>query len=225
MIRKVRSRCRSHSLRWRPARAAAAVFVLLLAAPAAESAISAESADAFVSILGDTAIRELAPDDITPAQREAKFRELLRANFDLQRITRFVLGRYARRISEDEMEKFRGLYEEMAILTYAQMFASYQGHVFKVTKKLGGSDDKYIMVVSELSEADGTLAARLDWQVLADSGAFAVVDIRVEGVSMAIAQRDEFTAFLDKNGGDMDALLEELAGKVRKLRDKRDKKK
>ncbi len=197
--------------------ACAGLLLVLLAAPAR----GAETAVAFISGLGDTAIRELAPNDITPAQRETKFRELLHANFDMPRITRFVLGRYARRASDADLKAFQTLYEELAVLTYAQMFASYAGHVFKVTKQLGAPGDKYIMVVSELSEASGKLAARLDWQLLVDRDRYAVVDVRVEGVSMAIAQRDEFTAFLDKNGGNMAALLKELDRKVKKLRDGR----
>ncbi len=221
MIRRTRSwNIRSKGPRRRFLRAAAA-GLLLTAALAAEPAGAAETAVAFVRALGDTAIRELAPNDITPAQRETKFRELLRANFDLPRITRFTLGRYARRASEAEMAKFTTLYEELAVLTYAQMFGLYAGHSFKVTKQLGAPGDKYVMVVSELTDKNGALAARLDWQLLVETSRYAVVDIRVEGVSMAIAQRDDFTAFLDKNNGDMPALLKELAGKVKKLRDAR----
>lgn len=200
---------------------AAAGLLLTAALAVAPARAAEETATAFVRALGDTAIRELAPDDITPKQRETKFRELLHANFDLPRITRFTLGRYARRASDAEMAKFTTLYEDLAVLTYAQMFALYAGHSFKVTKQLGAPGDKYVMVVSELTEKGGALAARLDWQLLAGTAGYAVVDIRVEGVSMAIAQRDEFTAFLDKNKGDMSALLKEIAGKVQKLRDGR----
>ncbi len=200
---------------------AAAAGLLLVVLPAAATVHGAETAVAFIGSLGDTAIRELAPNDLTPAQRESKFRELLQANFDMPRITRFVLGRYARRASDAELDAFQTLYEDLAVLTYAQMFGSYAGHVFNVTKQLGAPGDKYVMVVSELSEANGALAARLDWQILVGRNSFAVVDVRVEGVSMAIAQRDEFTAFLDKNNGNMAALIKELEAKVKKLRDGR----
>jgi phospholipid transport system substrate-binding protein len=201
---------------------AAAAGLLLTASPAADPARAEETAAAFIRALGDTAIHELAPNDITPKQREARFRELLHANFDLPRITRFTLGRYARRVSGPDLARFGILYEDLAVLTYAEMFALYAGHRFAVTKQLGRPGDKYVMVVSELAEANGTLTARLDWQLLVKKGRYVVVDIRVEGVSMAIAQRDDFTAFLDSNNGDMSALLEELAGKVQKLRDDRD---
>jgi len=179
------------------------------------------SAAKFIRLLGDTAIRELAPNDITEQQRETRFRELLHENFDVPRITRFALGRYARRVSKDELKDFAALYEDLTVLTYAQLFATYAGQGFKVTKELGAPGDKYLVVVSEISNPDGSFAARLDWQLLVKKSGFAVVDIRVEGISMAIAQRDEFTAVLDRNGGDMPAFLGELADKVRKLRDER----
>ncbi|UCH74977.1 MAG: ABC transporter substrate-binding protein [Rhodospirillales bacterium] len=200
---------------------AAGVGLLLIGLYAAAPAGSTETAVAFVRSLGDTAIRELAPNDITSAQREAKFRELLRANFDLPRITRFVLGRYARSVSNTQMERFATLYEDIAVLTYAQLFAAYEGHVFAVNRQLGKAGDKYIMVVSELKEVNGSNTARLDWQLLVRPDGYAVVDIRVEGVSMAIAQRDDYTAFLDKNGGDIAALLEQLSRTVDKLRAER----
>ena len=200
---------------------AAGVGLLLIGVCSAAPASSAETAVAFIRGLGDTAIRELAPDDITPAQREAKFRELLRANFDLPRITRFVLGRYARRVSHTEMERFATLYEDIAVLTYAQLFAAYQGHVFAVNRQLGRPGDKYVMVISELKEASGAAAARLDWQLLVRPDGYSVVDVRVEGVSMAIAQRDDYTAFLDKNDGDIAALLAQLSRAIDKLRAER----
>jgi phospholipid transport system substrate-binding protein len=196
MIRRVRRRHSDPGKLPHQILGAVAVVLALVLLPAALAAQAEGAAAGFIRTLGDTAVRELAPDDITPSQREAKFRELLHANFDLPRITRFVLGRYAR-----------------------QMFGLYEGHVFNVRKELGAPGDKYVMVVSELSESGGKLTARLDWQLLVRGSGYAVVDVRVEGVSMAIAQRDEFTAILDGNGGDMAALLEELADTVRKLRD------
>lgn len=181
-----------------------------------------ETAISFIRTLGDTAIRELSADGITVKQREAKFRELFKRNFDVPRITRFALGRYARRVSKIELREFSVLYEDLAVLTYAGLFAAFGGRGFTVTKQLGAAGDKYVMVVSKVAEPDGALATRLDWQVLVRNSGFLVVDIRVEGVSMVIAQRDEYTAFLDKNKGDMSELLTELASKVRKLREDRE---
>jgi len=220
MNSRMNSRSR-HSCLFRRLFRAASAGVLLVVVTSTGSGLTMETAVDFIRRLGDAAIRELAPNDITASQRETKFRALLQDNFDLPRIARFVLGRYARRVSPAELDEFKDLYEDVAVLTYAQMFASYAGQMFTVDKQLGAPGDKYVMVVSQLKEANGAPTARLDWQVLVDKNRYAVVDVRVEGVSMAIAQRDEYTAFLDKNNGDMKALLKELSGAVKKLRDGR----
>lgn len=211
-----------------PDRALRRVLFLALAVPwlmvslGGDPARAGGSAATFIRMLGETAIRDLAPDGISEQQREKRFRELLLENFDVPRITRFALGRYARRVTREDMQKFASLYEDLMVLTHAHMFAAYAGQGFKVKKELGAPGERYVMVVSEVSNPDGTFAARLDWQVLVKRNGFAVVDIRVEGVSMAIAQRDDFTTFLDRHNGDMAVFLRELEDRIRRLREERE---
>ncbi len=195
----------------------AAAAGLALLAPAGSGRAAGTVAN-FIERLGDEAIRQLAASDIDSGEREARFRMLLEENFDLPRITRFVLGRYVRSASPEEIEQFRVLYADLAVLTYANLFASYSGQRFTVKRRIGAPGERYAMIISEIQSADGQPPIKLDWQVLIDGEDFAVVDIRVEGVSMAIAQRDEFTAVLDRNGGDMAGLLSELRDKVDRLR-------
>lgn len=187
------------------------------------SALANKTVAEFVRNLGDKAILELADPAISDSERETRFRKLLDDNFDVPRICRFVLGRYARKVSTAEMAEFRKLYEDIAVLTYAHLFASYGGEGFKVKREVGDPGDRYKIVLSEIQPADGRPAVKLDWQIKVDGSAYSVVDIRVEGASMAITQREEYTAVLDKNGGDINDLLKQLRGKVEKLRANRQK--
>ena len=45
------------------------------------------------------------------------------------------------------------------------------------------------------------------------SGDFKIIDIIVEGVSMAMSYRNEYSAFLQKNGGKLSVLTKELEQK------------
>lgn len=175
----------------------------------------------FISDLGDKAILQLADPAISVSEREERFRKLLNENFDVVRICRFVLGRYARKVGKDEMAEFKQLYEDIAVLTYAHLFASYGGEGFKVKREVGDPGDRYKMVLTEIQPSDGRPVIKLDWQVKVNGDSYAVVDIRVEGASMAITQREEYTAVLDKNGGDVGDLIAQLRSKVKKLRDER----
>jgi phospholipid transport system substrate-binding protein len=51
---------------------------------------------------------------------------------------------------------------------------------------------------------------RVDFQVRNTGNSFKILDVRVEGVSMVLAQRDEFTAYIAKNGGRVEALIDTL---------------
>jgi phospholipid transport system substrate-binding protein len=172
----------------------------------------------FIEELGDRAILQLAADGISDSEREDRFRALLKDSFDVVRICRFVLGRYARKVSKEQMAEFTKLYEDVAVLTYAHLFASYAGQGFKVKREVGDPSDRYKMVMTEIQPGDGKPAVKLDWQVKVNGDSYAVVDIRVEGASMAITQREEFTSVLDKNGGDIADLLAQLRAKADKLR-------
>lgn len=174
----------------------------------------------FIERLGEEAISGLAGESVTGAQREARFRKLLRENFDIQRIARFSLGRYARRISREQMKEFTALFEDMTVLTYAEMFESYAGQKLVVKKSIGAPGDKYIVVITEIRLPNGGQPIRLDWQVHVSGNQYAVVDIRVEGASMAVAQRAEFKSFLDKNKGDMATLMDALRSRVATQRKK-----
>lgn len=172
----------------------------------------------FIERLGDKAILQLADPAISDGEREKRFRALLGENFDVPRIGRFVLGRYVRQATKEEMAEFTKLYEDIAVLTYAHLFASYAGEGFKVKREVGDPGDRYKMVMTEVEPRDGKPPIKLDWQVKVNGDSYAVVDIRVEGASMAITQRAEYTAVLDRNGGDMADLLAQLRNKIAKLR-------
>lgn len=172
----------------------------------------------FIEELGDRAILQLADAGISGSERETRFRAILEESFDVARIGRFVLGRYARKVTKEQMAEFIQLYEDVVVLTYAHLFASYAGQGFKIKREVGDPGDRYKMVLTEIQPGDGKPPVRLDWQVKVDGDSYAVVDIRVEGASMAITQREEYTAVLDRSGGDIPNLLAQLRAKADKLR-------
>lgn len=181
-------------------------------------ALAAGTVAKFIEELGDRAILQLADDGISSTERETRFRAILEESFDVARIGRFVLGRYARKVTKEQMAEFIQLYEDVVVLTYAHLFASYAGQGFKIKREVGDPGDRYKMVLTEIQPGNGRPPVRLDWQVKVDGDSYAVVDIRVEGASMAITQREEYTAVLNKSGGDIPNLLARLRAKADKLR-------
>jgi phospholipid transport system substrate-binding protein len=196
----------------------AGIFLSLVAGHISVAAQS--DAGAFVKNLGDHAIRVLTVKDISAAEREDRFRVLLKQGFDVKRIGRFVLGRYARGVRPESIDEYNGLFEDLIVATYAARFAEYSGQQFVIKrvatpKKRGDS-----IVMTEIRPHDGGPSIRVDWQVHSVEEAYKIVDVRVEGVSMSVTQREEFTTVIRKNGGKVDALLAILRKKTEGLKSK-----
>ena len=200
--------------------AASVVCILLAAPPGAVTASASESTSDFVKILGDRAIELLTVQDITDAERETRFRLLLQEGFAVRRIGRFVLGRYARKADADIIRQYNKLFEDLIVVTYASQFAQYSGQTFAIRRATKPTRRGDSIVLTEIASADGGPPIRVDWQVNNAKGQNKIVDVRIEGVSMSVTQREEFTTVIRQNNGDINALLKALRKKTASLRSK-----
>src|SRR5260370_33934199 len=105
------------------------VVLLVLATPRAANAQDARS---FVATLGEQAIQVLGPG-VPELQRQARFRELFRDDFDLAGIGQFVLGRYWRVATPQEQQDFLGLFQEYLVRAYSARLGAYGREPFRAT--------------------------------------------------------------------------------------------
>ena len=179
---------------------------------AAGAAAAPDTADEFIRVLADEAIQALADKTLSEGERESQFRDFLSRAFDVLVIGRFVLGRYWRVATPAEREEFETLFLEFVVRTYARRLGEYGGETLNITDVRGG-DDSDTVVRSEIV-FPGFPEVRVDWRVRRTGGAYRIVDVTVEGVSLAITQRDEFAAVIRRNGGQVEGLLSALREKT-----------
>jgi phospholipid transport system substrate-binding protein len=170
-------------------------------------AAAAADATAFVESLGQKALSSLTTPDLDQAEREKRVRALLRTYFDVDTIGRFVLGPNWRTATEAQRAEYIKLFERMIVTTYAQRFSEYSGQDFKVGKSVKASDRD--TVVSSQSIQQGGPPIAVDWRVRNKNGQLKIIDVLVEGISMSVTQRSDFTAVIQSGGG-IEALLESL---------------
>jgi phospholipid transport system substrate-binding protein len=189
----------------------AAVAAPELAAPSGRQLASSDAGE-FIVTLAERAVTGLADPSITPDERSARFRTLLNQGFDVPAIARFALGRYWRLASEAERQEYLLLFEKLTIQTYAKRFTDYAGEKLKIVQtRAGGEGDA--VVASELLRPTGP-AVKVDWRVRRDETGFKIFDVVIEGVSMSVTQRDEFSAVIQRTGGKVDGLLATLREKT-----------
>lgn len=191
---------------------AGVIAVAIAASAAVPRAGAATDAADFVAQLGGQAIQVLGPS-VPPSQRLARFRELFRDDFDVTGIGQFVLGRYWRVATPAEQQEFLALFQEYIVEAYSARLGAYGGEPFRVTGTRGSGGD--VVVTSQIIEKNGA-PIEIDWYLANEGGAFKITDVYVGGVSMKVTERDEFAAVIQRNGGQVAALLAQLRQKVQR---------
>ncbi len=188
--------------------AAPVVVALLMSGAARAAGGSAE----FIADLGTQAIKVLASPD-SEQERERQFRALFDAGFDVPAIARFSLGRYWQTANDAQRTEFTGLFTAYMVHVYAVRFNEFTGQQLKVTGSRPESDNSSL--VSSQMSSGGEQGVKIDWRVATAVNGFKITDLVVEGISMAVTQRQEFSAVISRNGGDIEALLKLLRQKAR----------
>jgi len=172
------------------------------------SAVRAETASQFVAHLGENAIEVLADQDISDQARVENFYSLLKEGFDFPLIGRFVLGIHWRRATAIQRAEYGALFEQYLVNTYASRLGAYGGETLHV-KNERSDRNKDTIVSSEIVRAKGPVI-KVDWRVRGSNGAYKVIDVIVEGISLVITQRDEFSSVIRRKGAGVEGLLAQL---------------
>lgn len=187
--------------------AAAVAAAVALAAPSARAAAAGDEAETFISDLAANAVAMVQNSHQTDAEREAEFRRIVRKGFALDVIGRFVVGRYWHQMNADQQEQYQELFAEWLMKSYAGRLGGYRGQTLEVIKSLeAGSRD--VFVRTRVLRSDGSPPIAADWRVRKFEGQYKIIDIVVEGVSMAAAQKSEFESVIRNVG--VDGLIESL---------------
>jgi phospholipid transport system substrate-binding protein len=186
--------------------------LLLLAGTAAASAHAAD-AGAFVESLGNRAIAQLTDKSLSDQERERRFRGLLVENFDIPAIGKFVLGRYWKTASGSQQSSFLQVFEDVLVKRFTPMFAKYGGETFEICRVVQDPDPKYSTVCSVVTSPDGE-PVNVYWRTRAGGAGLKIIDVVVEGASMAITLRSEYSSVIQNSGGNVDTLITSLREKI-----------
>lgn len=170
--------------------------------------VSGTDAQSFIQDMANRAIDFLGNDGMSADQKKTAFRKLLQDNFDMRTIGRFSLGRYWRVSTPEQRNEYQKLFEQMVIGVYSERFAEYKGQRFE-TRGFREDGPKDTLVNSFIVPDQGP-EIQVDWRVRNKDGIYKVVDVIVEGVSMSVTQRSDFSSVIQRGGGDVSVLLAHL---------------
>ena len=176
---------------------------VLAAGTAVEDPMAAEE---FIRQLSSDALVILNDTTLTQDERDQAFRDLLKRGFALDYVSRLVLGRHGRTASKAQMAEYNRVFPEYILRIYSSRLTEYGDEEFFVDGTTpAGKRDIYVRV--KIVRPDGPPLAG-DWRVRKIKGEFKVIDLKIEGISMVITQRDEFLAKISSSG--LDSLIADL---------------
>ncbi|NWG72542.1 MAG: ABC transporter substrate-binding protein [Parvularculaceae bacterium] len=187
-----------------PAMAAPAAAPATATAPALSQT---EEASRFAKQMLSDATAALTKQGATEAQKIAAFQEVLKKSLALDVVGRFMLGSTRDKMTAAQLARYDAVFPQYITRQYAQQFKDLVGRPMEVTeaRALNTRDS---IVRAKIKRKDGA-SINIDWRVrkLKD-GSLKMIDIIVSGVSIMLVKREEFAAFIAKNG--VDPLLARL---------------
>ena len=165
--------------------------------------------EAFVTSFAESAISILSNDSLSDSERTSSFTELVMSSIDLNLISKFVLSKAWKNASDEQKEAYLIAFKDYFVSSYANKLDQYAGEKVDVV----GSQEagKYVIVESNIiREGTDTLKINLKWRLLNKDNQIKIIDLNIEGISLVIAQREEFQSFLANNDYNLDKLIEKI---------------
>lgn len=181
-------------------------------ASAAPVATNPKKAEVFMKGMGEKVIRILTNKSITDKERANQFRDILENTFNLKAIGKFVLGRHWKQANEADKTMFLSLFKETTVTSYATRFKEYTTEKFQITGSRQETDGG-VTVLSRIIRPNGQIIS-IDWKIFEKNGELRIYDVILEGISMGITQRSEFSSVIQKGGGTIQAIINALKQKL-----------
>ena len=129
---------------------------------------------------------------------------------DIQGIGNYSLGTYRKGLSDQKKDEYFDIFEQYFLKSFASRLAEYTDPKIRVDsqKKL---NDKYTMVSSTLLATSEKPEIKIDWRVVTKNPDNPlIIDVIIEGVSLAKVQREEFNSIIQSNDGNINVLFSTL---------------
>lgn len=191
--------------------------VLRLAAAAAAfgttlPAIAQQSPGQLIQATADEVIQIIKSTTPGPA-RQAAIQRVLQTRFDLPYMAQVALGTHWARTTPDQRARFIKATETAEARAYSDRFGKYGGETLIVGKTVNRPNGVAI-VESQIDQSNGR-PIKLDWEVRQTASGLRITDVKIEGVSMVMTRRSDFNSYIQRNGGSVQPLIDELESRAR----------
>jgi len=146
----------------------------------------------------------------TKEQKIEELKSIAKKSVDFRGIGYYSLGAHRKNLSDDKKKEYLNIFEKYFLKSFSSRLAEYTDPKIRVDsqKKL---NEKYTMVSSVLLATEEKPEVNIDWRIVTKNpDKPLIIDVVIEGVSLAKVQKEEFNSIIQSNDGDINALLTSL---------------
>jgi phospholipid transport system substrate-binding protein len=154
----------------------------------------------FINKIGNEIINILVHRSQPLEARKKAFRSILDRDFDMPSIGKFVIARYWRGMDSSQQKEYLHLFVQAVVENYAAQFDNYQNEKLVVSSSRQTEDGGYVVSSAIIRPGKGQ-PLKVEWKVFKTPRGMKVLDIVIDGVSMSITLRSEYSAVFNERGG------------------------
>ena len=146
----------------------------------------------------------------TKEQKIEKLKSIAEEAVDIKGIGYYSLGAHRKNLSDDKKKEYLNIFEKYFLKSFSSRLAEYTDPKIRVDskKKL---NEKYTMVSSVLLATKEKPEVKIDWRIVTKNpNKPLIIDVVIEGVSLAKVQKEEFNSIIQGNDGNINALITSL---------------
>ncbi|OQK15228.1 hypothetical protein AU255_18900 [Methyloprofundus sedimenti] len=131
---------------------------------------------------------------------------------DSVRMSALVLGKHWRKASTEQKKQFIAAFKSLLVNTYSatftEQFDNWTVQYLPLTLKDTDTNITVKTIVSQPGKAD----AKIDYSMVLRNGEWKIYDLKVEGISLVISNRETFNQMI-RDSGSLDTVIAELEAK------------
>ena len=165
--------------------------------------------DVFVQSTVNRASKILS-DNISKEEKINELKLIAKETVFVKKVGSYSLGPYRKNLTKEQKVKYLFLFEKYFLKSFSSRLSEWTNPEIEVfSKKI--INKNYTMVNSKLKGTNERPEVKIDWRIYTkDSQNPLIVDVVIEGLSLARTQKEEFSSILNSNDGDINALFKTL---------------
>jgi phospholipid transport system substrate-binding protein len=165
--------------------------------------------DVFIQSTVNRASKILS-NNISKQQKIDELKLIAKETVFIEKVASYSLGSFRKTLTNEQKTKYLFLFEKYFLKSFSSRLSEWTNpHIDVNSKKI--INKNYTIVSSVLKGTNERPEVNIDWRVYTKSPENPlIVDVIIEGLSLARTQKEEFSSILNSNKGDINALFKTL---------------